>query len=332
MASDSSKNPHFIPGLSKNKKASHWTSPSHGAVLILVLVTLLALSGLVLHTTEMTSRRFADASHLVLEYKAGLKAESSLHKALELLNLLLRNSQRGWPRGGEALWEEQGVRIAITPCSAKLNLNGLAQKKKVFQRLQQALLEIFRPENISPKEIQNFLYWIGANDSPASVPGTQAMELSSTRRDLNYSPPGRTLIRPEELLLIPGFTHLSPDWIRQRFTVWGQPGRIDLSFASREIILAFLPELAPYWDRIAEFRLDNKLTHPNQLLTEIGLDMDTYSQVLPYLSWETEHFEILIQSREGEWQEVQRYIVQYDLVGAQARPQILARDILHTGY
>jgi hypothetical protein len=104
-----------------------------------------------------------------------------------------------------------------------------------------------------------------------------------------------------------------------------------LNFASREIVLSFLPELEAYWDQIATFRRDTGLTHPNQLLSAIGMDIDTYSQLLPFLTWEAANYEIVIQSREGEWLEIQRYIVQLDPMNPNDDLQVKVRDIIYTG-
>jgi type II secretory pathway component PulK len=304
---------------------------SHGAALVLVLVTLLAVSSLVLYTTEITSRRFADASRLVLEYKAGLKADASLDKALELLAHMIRTQDDPDQGYQNALWEEHGVRITITPCSAKIELNGLAKRNKGSERLHRALLDILGPEDISTQELENLLYWMRDKRATMWTSDQNFIQTSSTWRNLHYKAPGRPLQRPEEIMLIPGFSHLSPDWIRHRFTTWGQPGRINLNFASREIVLSFLPELEAYWDQIATFRRDTGLTHPNQLLSAIGMDIDTYSQLLPFLTWEAANYEIVIQSREGEWLEIQRYIVQLDPMNPNDDLQVKVRDIIYTG-
>jgi len=304
---------------------------SPGAALLLVLVTLLAVSSLVLYTSEITSRRFADASLLVLEYKAGLKADTSLDKALELLTLMIRTQDDPEQGYQNMIWEEQGVRIAITPCSAKIELNGLVKQSKHAERLQRALLDILGPKDVSRQDVEHLLYWVQGQNSTSSALDQQLSGSSSKWSDLNYKAPGRALQRPEEILLIPGFSHLSPDWIQGRFTTWGQPGRINLNFASQETVLAFLPELKAYWDHIATFRRDTGFTHPNQLLSEIGMDMDTYSQILPFLAWEAAHYEIVIQSREGEWVEIQRYIVQLDPMNVKDEPEVKVRDIMFTG-
>lgn len=218
----------------------------------------------------------------------------------------------------------------ITPCSAKLHINSLLQRSQDSTRLQQALLEIFSPQDLSRADLDRLLYWVGVLDSAPAGLDSKSSQTPAPWSSLDYSAPGRPLVRPEELLLIPGFQDLPLDWIRDMFTVWGQPGRINLNFASQEAALALIPELEPYWDRITAVRQKAGLTHPNQLLTEIGLEMATYQEILEYLSWEPTHLEIQVESQEGSWYKRYRYIVQLDPVNPGAKPQVMAKDILQT--
>lgn len=312
-----------------NRDRNH--SQALGAALILVLVSLLALSGLILRTTEITSRGFENISLLVLEYKAGLKAQSGLEKGLSLLNHAdssskLRSRQI-WP----PTWEHRGLHIRILPCSGKLNINSLTRSLEDRKRMEQAMLAIFRSQGMTRADLDHLLTWMGSLEADPLDPYEKNMRQALPQISQDVRPPGRPLLRPEELLLVPGFEELSPTWIRSFFTVWGQPGKINLNFARQEVVTAFIPELKPYWDRIEDTRRDTGITHPNQLLTAIGLDMTTYLQILPFLSWEATHFEIRVESQEGSWCHKSRYIVQQHPVTPGSHPQVLVRDTLQAG-
>ncbi|MDZ7762788.1 MAG: type II secretion system protein GspK [Desulfovermiculus sp.] len=306
-------------------------SQAQGAALILVLVSLLALSGLVLRTTEITSRGFEDISLLVLEYKAGLKAQSGLEKGLSLLNhadtASKLRSRQVWP----PTWEHRGLHIHILPCSGKLNINNLTRNPEDRKRMEQAILDIFRSQDLTRTDLDHLLTWMGSLEADPLDPHEKNMRQALSQRSQDVTPPGRPLLRPEELLLVPGFAELSPTWIRRFFTVWGQPGKINLNFASREIVMAFIPELEPYWERIQDIRRDTGITHPNQLLTAVGLDMTTYLQILPFLSWEATYFEVRVESQEGGWYNKYRYIVQQHPITPGSDPQVLVRDTLQAG-
>ncbi|MFW6388285.1 MAG: hypothetical protein ACOCY9_00125 [Desulfohalobiaceae bacterium] len=310
---------------------NHRPTCAPGAALILVLAVLLAVSGLSLRATELTTRTSEAASRLILEYQAGIKAETGLQISLDILAQNEQGQDILPVQAQDMSWQDRGLQVNITPCSAKLNINALLGKSSDSSRMQQALQDILDNQGLPRADLDHLLYWIGALDSaPADFAASNAQQTTAWS-GLDFTAPGRDLQRPEELLLIPGFEQLPQEWVREQFTVWGQPGRINLNYASQEVALALLPELEPYWDRITSMRQDTGLTHPNQLLTEIGLDMTTYQQILGFLSWQPTHFEIHIESQVGSWYKKYRYIVQKEPINTDSGPQVLVKDILHSG-
>jgi len=301
-----------------------------GAALIMVLASLLALSVVVLGVSEKTARQSRNVSLLLLEYRSSLLARAGLEVGLDLLA-----NMSDYPAGPvhkvqSFVWRERGLSVSIFPCAAKLNLSRLGRTGPSGQRKENAVLEVLAGAGLSAAEMNYLLHWTGVygaegpGDSPQEVYEFYALD------NLEYSPPGRALTRPEELMLIPGFEEIKPEWIRQYFTVWGDQTGIDINFADKITALALLPELEPYWERLDSFRQTRVITHPNQLLTEMGLDIVTYNTVLPYIILEPELFEIIIEVREGSWYEKHRYIVRKDIINPGHKPLVLVRDILET--
>jgi len=311
-----------------NSKAAQQSSA--GTALIIVLVTLLALSVLVFKAVEKTAVQARNISLLALEYRSDIQARAALKIALDLLVADVQDevvfARKAWTKG----WRDRGVSIRITPCEARINLNGLTTDSNGRERLENALLSLLLDKGLSYQGLEHLLYWIGALEIGPGLRGAAHLNEYYAGRDSGYSPPGRALTRPEELLLVGGFEELSPEWIRSWFTVWGEPAKIDINFASRETALAMLPELDRYWDRIESFRTSSGFTHPNQLLSETGMDLATYNTVLPYLVFESKHFEIIIEIHEGSWSEKHRYIVVREGLNSRITPEVLVRDVLES--
>ncbi|PTN34323.1 hypothetical protein, partial [Desulfonatronum sp. SC1] len=98
---------------------------SHGAVLVLVLVTLLLFSTVILRVVQHAA--LAEEEHVLLlqTIQAGFQAEAATHKALELVT---RSADRLGTEDrppSPPEWSEDGIRITIMPTNAKLNLNAL---------------------------------------------------------------------------------------------------------------------------------------------------------------------------------------------------------------
>ncbi len=311
-----------------NRRNPNQTSP--GAALIMVLISLLALSGLVLKAAESTSIQSRNMTLLALEYRSDILARAGLKIALDLMTKPDEEetviTQKIWTK----IWQDRGLKIKIMPCSSKINLNGLTAGGDGRDRLEQAILSIFQDNGLSYQELEHLLYWTGSLEIRSGSRGGNPFDEYYLRNDSGYSPPGRPLTRPEELLLVAGFENVSPEWVRTWFTVWGEPARIDINFASRETALAILPELEPYWQKIESFRASSGITHPNQLLTEIGMDLTVYNTVLPRIVLESRQFEIIIEIHEGSWYEKHRYIVVRDSLNPGMPPKIRGRDVLES--
>lgn len=306
------------------------STKQRGAALIMVLTTLLALSVVVLEVSQRVTRQSMNSSLLLLEYGSSLPARAGLEIGLDILSNMPENSLRTDPKGWNAVWREKGLTVKIFPCAARLNLNGLGNKGRSGKRFTDAILDILATVDLSVDELNSLRHWTGTLDSEqqGSIPGRMP-ELHSPGNP-GYKAPQRNMARPEELMLVPGFEDLEPGWIRQRFTVWGDQTGIDINFADQEIVLALLPELESYWERLDSYRQKQGITHPNQLLENIGLDIATYNTVLPHIILKPEVFEIIIEVREGSWYEQHRYIVKKNMINPDQPPKVMVRDVLET--
>ena len=306
-------------------------NPRSGAALVLVLVSLLSLSVLVLHVTETTTRNHEDSSRLTLEYRAGMLAGKGLELGIKALEEIRTHQAQLPVHLWNTTWNEYGLQINITSCAARLPINALLAQGDDQEQLQEAILDMFTARGVPMEQMAHLLYWMGHPETVQDQSLVAALNYDYYTANLEYSAPARKLQKPEELLLIPGFEDLSAAWIRQNFTVWGEQDRIDINSADRDIVLALIPELRPYWSRIAELRREKRLTHPNQLLSGTSMSMSTYTHALNFLIFEPEYYEILVQVQLGSWQEKHRYIVQaaHSQSGSSAR--VLAKDLLRAG-
>ncbi|WP_291321884.1 type II secretion system protein GspK [Desulfonatronospira sp.] len=304
---------------------------SRGAALVLVLVSLLSLSVVVLHVTETTTRSHEGAARLTLEYRAGILAEEGLDMGINMLQEI-RNNRADLPAHlWRAAWKDQGLQILIIPCVSRLPINAMVTESNNREDFRKAVFELFAAGDFSLEKMEHLLYWMGDMEISGHGATTAALVHDYSSRNLEYSAPGRKLQKPEEILMIPGFEDLNPEWIRQNFTVWGEQDRIDINSADREIVLALIPELTPYWSGIESLRREKRITHPNQLLTATDMDMSTYTHALNYIVIDPEYYEILVQVELGGWIEKHRYIVQAVDSQHETSARVLAKDVLKSG-
>lgn len=300
-----------------------------GAVLVLVLVTLLLLSTVMLHVIQQAVDVAEEHIFLVQSVEAALQAEAARHFAVELLAGMETGALPNGAQPPAHFWEQGELRITIMPANAKLNLNAVrfsSMLPATQQRLEHSVA-LLLAEAASEASVEDVLDWITPEEEQSPVT-RRRVESRYTGAYPSYKPRGGQLKRPEELLLVRGFGALDPAWVRERFTVWGEDGRINLNAASQEVLLALLPELEAYWPAIDRYRLEHGFARPDELLSRIRLPMDLYQRVLPSIRLDAEVFEALVEVRQPAWHELHRIVLQKDLLGEESPVRVLAADIL----
>ena len=296
---------------------------SRGVVLVIVLVLFMALSGLTLMTIEISSRGAVEASRMRSEYEAGFMAEEALYVIYDLLNddktPFSDTTREKWAKE----WTDDGLSIVITPCNAKININKLIKgrdRKRIFQILTGVLprgkdvktmagsLAIWTGKKVNPKleKMDNFFY---ASQYPS------------------YSPPNEDLKTPEEVLLVRGWDDLGRYWVDEVFTVWGS-GKININFASRDILMASFPELAKDVDRILHWARTRGFTDLSQVLSVIGIQSDSslYKNMTNELGVKSDYFEARVSASVGGCTVVKRYIIRRQSVLEIGKPELVFQN------
>ncbi len=317
---------------------------SHGAVLVLVLVTLLLFSTVVLRVVQHAALTEEEHVLLLQTIQAGFQAEAATHKALELVARSTENLGTTDQSPSPLEWNEDGIRITITPTNAKLNLNALhppSLHPQVMTRLREGLTRLFQQADTQKAshegsrtsfqgDTRDIMLWLGEGYDPDLPGSARAADAPYTGIRPSYRPRKGPMQRPEELLLVTGFTDLDPAWVRQHFTVWGTDGRINLNLADRELLLAVAPELEAYWPAIQRHRTEHGFQRLDELIARIRMPMDVYQRVLPHLALEADTLEISVEVRQPAWYELHRIIVERPSILADTPPRILARDIIES--
>lgn len=311
-----------------------------GAILVLVLVTLLLLSTVVLRVTQRAVGVVEDHIYLAQSAQAALMAEAARDLAVDLLT----NVEQGGAGSAEPetatasgrvagnVWEQEELKITFFPTNAKLNLNALRRptsfaasrpaKQRGLERAMALLLAEVAPE----AAVDDILDWMTPEDESGTIFSRRRI---STRYDhAPFKPRQAPMERPEELLLVRGLENLSPEWVRERFSVWGEDDRVNLNAAPRTILLALAPELEPYWPAIDRYRQEHGFSRPDELLTEIRMPMDVYQRVLPQVRLDSKIFEAMVEIRLPAWYERHRLILERDALSLDTPVRILAADVL----
>ncbi|WP_421903750.1 general secretion pathway protein GspK [Maridesulfovibrio sp.] len=296
---------------------------SRGVVLVIVLVLFMALSGLTLMTIEVSSRGAVEASRMRSEYEAGFMAEEALY----LIYDVLKNDKTPFSDTMQEKWAKElsddGLKIEITPCNAKININQLIKgrdRKRVFQIFKGVL-----PQGSDVKAIVGSLgIWAGLNVNPKLEKMDNFFYAS---HDPAYTPRGSELKTPEEVLLVRGWGDLGRNWVDEKLTIWGT-GKLNINFASREVLLAYFPELGRGVDRILHWRRTRGFTDISQVLSVTGVASDStlFKGMANEFAVKSDYFEARVTASVGGCTVVKRYIIRRESALEIGEPELVFQN------
>jgi type II secretory pathway component PulK len=289
-------------------------------VLVLVLVILMGLSSLVISQLKRSSEGVLATASLPPEYETGFRAEA----ALQIVQEMLRRDRDQYADTRAEPWLEplelDGLSIRISPCNARINLNAIDE-----QRTEDAVSRLL-PATDNAQRVAALKCWVNP-ELLKQLPLFRRPNYDDT--DPHYVSRGGELQTPGELRLVDGFHDVDPEWVRSRFTVWSE-NKLNLNFASREAITAYLPELAPFLDEIMNRAKVQGFTHISQLLDVTGMSPggDDYQQVIQHATVSSHLFRAVVVARAGGCVLTKRYILQRNPLRLDEPPQLVRQDNL----
>jgi general secretion pathway protein K len=208
----------------------------HGSALLLVLFTLLLISGLVLGALTFLESGVEDYGALNHQFRARQLARSGLAYGL---NPQITNQDT--PLLNQKFKPNGEFHVAITSESTKLNINTLLEQQR-----DDILQTLFLQWNVSLKSVNEVINglkkWTNGNQEIQPV-GTNAQQTAPNQQAgvQTNQQQGIQLVRPfmavSEMAEVPGFDAViqaKPDWA-DYFTVWSD-GTIDVNLADPSLI------------------------------------------------------------------------------------------------
>lgn len=240
-----------------------------GSVLLVVLIVITSVFAILFARGESLIGGYAKVVSLGQTQQGYIYAKTAIRGIMKLLE-----EDDGHYDTPLEIWaalpviptEEGFIRIEIIPLNSRISLYGLlSDDKNIKQRTKRALLSIAPDYGINR--------WTDAVEYavPYSLPALRFHNFSET---------------PSEVL-----GHL---------TVENTEGRININFADKEAIIAYLPELEWLVKEIIEYRAESPFEDVTQLRMVPGMDDALYLSIQPYITVESRLFYIYIESHVGE--------------------------------
>lgn len=200
-----------------------------GMALLLVLVTVMALTLIVSSLWQMSQPSWEENTMDRVEFQAAMLAESGLSVALH------PNIEPGDAALRHAFDEQRGFEVLITSEEAKIPVNNLAD-----ERWRDATVELLLSWEIdaaaASQVVDSLADWIDSDDDP--LPNGAENSYYAGFDHPEY-PPNEAFTSLEQMMFVAGMDEVArfqPMW-RDYFTIFGD-GLVDLNAAPWEIVVA----------------------------------------------------------------------------------------------
>ena len=266
-----------------------------GSILVTVMVVVTACTSLALFIHEKTLAAYGTVISLQNDYQGAIYAMT----AIEALEMAFQYDEASYDAADD-IWtqiptiplDNGFMTITMKPLNAKVPMATLNSKDEdVKERATNALNELMRQLEITEPDIYELLTWVGASDP------------TGERFDENgapYSMKSAQLQTLAELALLPSFQTDYKKLIPY-VSIAGDGNKINVNLASKEVIDAYVPELAPYTDQIISTRETEPFKDVSAVYNIMGAAMqDEYSKILPYIDVKSSLFYIKIELNIGD--------------------------------
>lgn len=294
-----------------------------GAVLVIVLVTLLAAGSLVLANAGKAYEEAVEAARLREEYRADLLAESGLDIALALLEL---DDTEGWDGPSDSWvkpWRRDNLTVVIEPANSRLNINRMNDR-----RTSTAVRSLILRQGL-PSRLHTLLEdWLD-EDTDGLLFGSEDKLYSGGWP--GYRPRNGPLKTLDEVLLVAEWGEVDRGWLYRTFAVVG--GAPNVNFIDKETFQTFLPELAVDWPLLRGARSPEGLRNITQIrdvFPALTFDDALYNRLLEQLSVETSAFRVSVEVNLPLVYEKRIYFITRDILDRKKPPEVMGCHVLET--
>lgn len=269
------------------------TKYKRGNVLIVVLIVMSFLLSVSLLLFEHTNKSYTTVIEISSESQGAVHAATAL-TAIRSYMMSYDDAEYDAPdefwanippipvNGGYAT-------ITLKPADDKLPVNMLANTDNDSKkRIEDAFSKVFSNHGYDDELWRTLKDWIRPEDS---IPVSSSIAGETFNRGgTSYTAKYASLESLYEVRLMPDFAGIQAD-ITELISVGDTAGKININFASEEVIAAFLPEFENYAQIIVEKRGENPFKSKDEVYNVLGSEMrDAYIQALPFFDVKSSYF------------------------------------------
>ncbi len=252
-------------------------------ILIAVLIIMVALVSMVMVIENRSSKNFDYSSRLLMENQAALYFNS----AISVAKRLLENDDNNYD-APEDDWcnlppfradSNTFISMSIEPVNSKIDINYLISPNKSFlKRTKSAFLSIANASGLNGNDIlRKIIDWMKSSGGGS----TNVIKTFYSLKEVDY---------------IKGLSKFSSEF-HKYFTATDVKGRININFASGNVIESYLPEIGECVGDIIKYRQKQPFKNVTQLRDIRCIDDKTYLKILPFITTSSNIFDVRVDVR-----------------------------------
>lgn len=266
-----------------------------GSILVTVLIIISICTTLVLFMHERSMAAYGTVNTLQNEYQGAIYAMTAA-KALEMAfqydDAAYDSPEDIWNNVPPLPIKNGFLTIYVKPVNSKFPLSALmSDNETVRQRHEDGFTTLMSLLELKDPSVVELRKWINSDNY------TTKTRLSEDNGP--YSTKAAQLQTLAEIAYIPTF---ETDYkkISEYASIGDNNKKINLNFASKEVIESYVPELKPYIEEIIKRRESEPLKNVSDLYEIMGTTMqDEYAAILPYIDVKSELFYIKLELNAG---------------------------------
>ncbi len=258
-----------------------------GAVLIMVLIITAALVGGVMVIERWASKDYDFSEQLYENNQSAFYFHSAIKVAIKLLD-----SDNNKYDSTKDVWfdlppfrvnQSTVVSMNIYPLNAKIDINGIKGKNPTLvTRTQMAVDTFFKDYSVNAIEyFKALLTWMNYKSNLGSD------------YEFGYHPIKGPFYSLKEIDFVKGLSMFS-ERFHNYFTVDSSSAKININFASKKVIEAYLPEIADCAEDIIKYREKKPFENITQIRNVKCISDKNYLKIQPYITTVSKMFAVRI--------------------------------------
>jgi type II secretory pathway component PulK len=263
-----------------------------GSVLIFVLLMTSFCLGIAFMVNENAMESYSFASNVHDYTQSSIYAVTAIEGVMKLIkddNKKFDSEFDDWTQIPSISVENGYISIKVIPINSKINLLNLRNdNEKVRNLTLSSLIDFFKFNDFeSPMILKD---WID-NDSDISEEGLEDWEFE--KNGVIYSTKNSDLNTLYEINYL--FDNKVYEKMKYLFTSVNYGTKININFASKEVLDYWLPELKEYSSDIIDYRKNKAYKDISQIRKAANISLELYSKIAPYITEKSSFFYLLIE-------------------------------------